>query len=280
MSDNTNVEPEPSSWLTIIPDFFYEVIGRIIPGSTFILGLTYTINQTFLFDLIFKKKIAGEPVDPSYALIFILLLGFSYSLGYFLTPFGDFLGNSSYLKGKWQYKKKLKECSIASKNHYQWLLERDKSENVVLEVDILSHEQIDSIFQCQHDQVRYNCPNLIRSLSKSQADVQLCINTSAAFLLVFFVSIIIDFVIPSIKAYFQIIICLAPVVNVCFQKIIGLAAKWFVFILVAGGFWWAASYRNKRFLERQFSFSKIAQDEYEKKQTVKMWIKNRRLKSA
>jgi hypothetical protein len=57
MSDFTNIEPEPNSWLKTIPDSFYEVIGRIIPGGTFIFGLTYTIDQTFLFDLIFKKKL-------------------------------------------------------------------------------------------------------------------------------------------------------------------------------------------------------------------------------
>jgi hypothetical protein len=247
MSNNTNEEPEPSSWLTIIPDFFYEVIGRIIPGGTFIFGLTSIINQTFLVDLIFKQKINGTDVKPSYTLIFILLLGFSYSLGYFLTPFGHYLGQSSFLK--WQYKKKLEDCSIGSKKHYDWLLKKAKIKNV--KVDQLSPEAIDSIFQCQHDQVRNNCPEHRRTLSKSQADVQLCINTSAAFLLIFIVSIIIDVIAPAIKASFQIIT--------------GLAIKWYVFILVSSGFWLAASYRNERFLERQFSFSKIAQDKEARK---------------
>lgn len=226
MSNNTNVEPEPSSWLTIIPDFFYEVIGRIIPGGTFILGLTYTINQTFLFDLIFKKKIAGEPVDPSYALIFILLLGFSYSLGYFLTPFGECLGKYTYFKR--QYIKKFSECSD---EHCEWLRKKTNLKTKGVE------DNFELIFQSQHDQVRNICPKLIRSLAKSQADVQLCINTSAAFFILVIVSAIIG-IIP-------------PANNVCF--------------LLAIGFLFAACYRNKRFLERQFSFSKIAQDEEARK---------------
>jgi hypothetical protein len=230
MSDDTK---ESTSWFTIIPEFFYEVIGRIIPGGTFIFGLTYIINQAFLF-AIFKKQINGTEVNPT--LIFIVLLGFSYSLGYFLTPFGHHLGKFFYFKR--QLKKKFNECP---EKHCKWLLEKANLEAKSVKdpnhkkgdcVKDLTSEQIELLFQCQHDQIRINRPDLIRSLSKSQADVQSCINTYAAFFIIVIVLAIIG-VIP-------------PPNNVC--------------SLLAVGFLFAACYRNKRFLERQFSFSKIAQE--------------------
>lgn len=230
MPDNTKVNKEPTSWFTIIPDFFYEVIGRIIPGGTFIFLLTYTIDQTFLCDLIFKQEINGTRINPSYTLIFILFLGVSYSLGYLLTPFGHYLGKFTYTK--WQYEKKFNECSG---DHKGWLWE--KAFDIIENRERLTFEEVELLFQRQHDQVRIKCPDLIRSLSKSQADVQLCINTSAAFSIVFVVSNT-SFTATALK-------------ESCVNSII--------FLLFAVGFWLAAYYRNERFLTRQFSFSKEAQ---------------------
>jgi hypothetical protein len=253
MPDDSKVNREPTSWFTIIPDFFYEVIGRIIPGGTFIFLLTYTIGPTFLCDLILKQKINGTQINPSYTLIFILFLGFSYSLGYLLTPFGHCLGKYTYIK--WQYNNEFKECSGDHKNWiwektYDKLYEEKKSEKEEKKESVkkeekenkkgLTPDEIESLFQCQHDQVRIKCPDLIRSLAKSQADVQLCINTSAAFLLVLVVSII------------KCIACKEPWIN-CI-----------VFFLFAVGFWFAAYYRNKRFLARQFSFSREAEKKEKK----------------
>ncbi len=238
MSDNG------TSWASVIPEFFYELIGRIIPGGTFILGLIYTIDQTILCDVILKQKIDGSSIAPSYSLIFILFLGLSYSAGFFLTPLGDEL--SKLINIKSQYREKFEQFDS---KYYEWLyteafITKDASNgsNTIPTIPTfgkLSNEKGKQLFQYQHDRAKKGNPEQARSLSKSQADVQLCINTSAAFFIIAIVPLF-----KLVRYLFE-----GNTLNESIWLNTGVA------LIIAVGFLRAAYYRNNRFLSRQFSLS-------------------------
>jgi len=233
-----------TSWASVIPGFFYELIGRIIPGGTFILGLIYTFAQPFLCDVILKQKKDGSSVELPYIVIFIVFLGLSYSAGFLLTPLGHKLGNQFY---KSQYEKKFKIEKL--KKHSIWLYEnafpnekKSQNGNELPSIKKLSDEEFEWLFQCHHNLAKDGYPKQSRSLSKSAADVQLCINTSAAFLII------------GIVPLFKLVSHLLGGDSLKENTSLNLA----VALLIAVVFYWAAYYRNDRFLSRQFSFSREA----------------------
>jgi hypothetical protein len=247
-----------TTWASLIPEFFYELIGRIIPGGTFILGLIYTIDQSFFCEVILKQKMDGASVELPYIVIFIVFLGLSYSAGFLLTPLGDKLGKLYY---KCQYKKKFKEYGKHSK--WLWneiidkkkLLESDskKSDEAIDKTTFpqngkISNDDVDLLFQDHHNLVKKKYEKQSPSLSKSAADVQLCINTSAAFFIIAIVSLF-----ESMRH-----LHVGNTLNEC------ISLNVFEALIIAGGFFWAAAYRNRRFLSRQFSFSWEIQREEDK----------------
>lgn len=259
MSDNG------TSWASVIPEFFYELIGRIIPGGTFILGLIYTIDQTFLCEVILKQKMDGSPIDLPYFVIFIVFLGLSYSAGFLLTPFGDILGKLFY---KSQYRNISNIDQLEGHNN-QLLVDsgflKEKKNNSKQQpgstspneenntsnqistgvsndriIKNLSWEKFDWLYQCHHNLAKDGYPKQSRSLSKSAADVQLCINTSAAFFIIAIAP-------PVVKLLLHLFVDKS--INICISFNDAVA------LVIAGGFYWAAYYRNKRYLLRLFSFS-------------------------
>lgn len=241
-----------TSWASVIPDFFYELIGRIIPGGTFLLGLIYTVDQTFFCEVILKQKVDGSSVELPYFVIFIVFLGLSYSAGFFLTPLGDLLGKLFYIRR--QYRKISNIDQL--KDHTNRLLadsgfpnekknnskpnpgstslneENNINDQIIKSLSVVEFEWL---YQCHHNLAKDGYPKQSRSLSKSAADVQLCINTSAAFFIITIVSLFHSCLLKQET--------LKECIHVIVTFIIG------VFFLLA------AIYRNRRYLLRLFSFS-------------------------
>jgi len=235
-----------TSWASVIPEFFYELIGRIIPGGTFILGLIYTINQSFLCEVLFKTK-DGSSIEPSSFLIFNIFLGLSYSSGFLLTPLGDKLCKIYY---KGQYKEKFREYKKHGE-HSQWLWnEVFNNKKTFPQNGELLDDDVDLLFQNHHNLVKKKYEKQSPSLSKSAADVQLCINTSAAFFIIAIISPLVNLL---------LFLLVDNPINVLIYL------TWVAALIIARGFFWAAYYRNNRFLSRQFSFSLEVQKEREEK---------------
>lgn len=249
MADIKPVTNEANTLTSLIPEFFYVLIGRIIPGFLFIIGLVYALDKTIIFELLLNVSITLKNPDtvlkfnPPYTLIFILLLILSYASGLILSFLGDLLGRIFYIRH--QYRKKLEEFKGMA--NWIWKLaafqytpptswehndengkkirpqKNDSTENSNFWYAI-SNKKCDILFQIQHDHVKKKYESQARSLSQSAAEVQLCIITSAAFFLLSLVS--------------------------------ALSRKtWIIFLVIAIVTLIAAGYRNKRFLMRQFSFS-------------------------
>ncbi|MCX6583067.1 MAG: hypothetical protein NT166_23060 [Candidatus Aminicenantes bacterium] len=267
---------EANTLTSLIPEFFYVLIGRAIPGCLFIIGLVYALDKTIIFELLLNVSITSkEPdtvlkFDPPYTLIFILLLILSYASGLMLSVIGDWLGKHYiYL----QYREKLFEFPCIIK----MLLGLAKIKKVIPPEDLenwqttgrkfcqgFSPQECGILFQRQHDYVKQEYAHQARSLSESAAEVQLCINTSAAYLLLFlFQILIIIFQISRVPcSIFQVLskpffIFQISSINF-FNFVYEFSQRWFLIIVYAAIAiisYFAAKYRNKRFLMRQFSFS-------------------------
>ncbi|HLP45621.1 MAG TPA: hypothetical protein VK469_06730 [Candidatus Kapabacteria bacterium] len=276
MEDTESITNEANTWASLIPDFFYVLIGRAIPGCLFIIGLVYALDKTIIDRLLLNESITlNEPsialkYDPPYTFIFILLLIVSYASGLMLSFIGDWLGRKSYIPQ--QYRKMLEDFP----NIIEWLWDLAKFKKNGLpknweskpEVkkfcEGVSDEQCIILFQRQHDYVKQEYAHQARSLSRSEAEGQLLIITAAAYLLlsVIQILIIIFSIFPITSLPFSIFQILSRPfyvfkilrINFCNE----FSQRWvllIIFAVIAIFFLFAAEYRNKRFLMRQFSFS-------------------------
>lgn len=224
MADTESIKNGSNTLTSLIPDFFYTFIGRVIPGCLFIIGLVYALDKKIIFRLLFNESITlNKPsiaikYDPPYTLIFVLLLIVSYASGLILSYFGELLCR---IYKTCQFKNFLKEFVL-----YDYIkpLVTVSTEITNKSVDDLNREDCEILFQIQHDHVKKKYESQARSLSQSAAEVQLCIITSAAFFLL-------------------------TLASLCSGK------PWVIFFVIAIATLFAAGYRNKRFLMRQFSFS-------------------------
>jgi hypothetical protein len=249
MADTDSIKNEANTWASLIPEFFYVLIGRAIPGCLFIIGLVYALDKT-----IFEKLLLNEPKsEHPYSFIFILLLIVSYASGLILSVIGDLLGRIFYIRR--QYRKKLEEFKGMA--NWIWNLalfeyapptswehndengkkirpqKNDSTENSNFWYAI-SNEKCDILFQRQHDHVKKKYAPQARSLSQTAAEVQLCIITAAAYIILF------------------------PILGIRLIIEKELPQRWILLIVYAAiaiFSLFAAGYRNERFLKRQFSFS-------------------------
>lgn len=295
-NDNESSSNQKITWASLIPDFFYDLIGRVIPGCLFIIGLVYTLDKEIIFKLLENIQITinGSEIvinpDPPFTFIFIVLLGAGYASALILSVIGDLLCNIFKTS---QFKYFLKEFNLCD---YIKELVSFPTELNNTSLGELKRKDCEILFQIQHDYVKKKYRPQARSLSKSQAEVQLCLNTSAAFLILFLIQIFRLAYLIKIgslvigKEFWQIMGSLAlllAIISISFltsvyrnERFLTLAAFFVLFliliiILVIGKDFWqtmkllalplvflaiasislfAAKYRNKRFLLRQFSF--------------------------
>jgi len=76
-----------STLAKIVPEFFYDLIARILPGLVFaVLLLIAAAPESLLFfrDLAVQNKLEGVP----FALLFLVLIAIAYILGILLGPLG------------------------------------------------------------------------------------------------------------------------------------------------------------------------------------------------
>jgi len=234
MADIKSVTNEANTLTSLIPEFFYVLIGRAIPGCLFIIGLVYALDKTIIFELLLNVSITSKNPDtvlkfnPPYTLIFILLLIVSYASGLILSHFGELLCRifktsqfTNFLKEfeQYVYLKTLVTVSTGISN---------KS------MEDLKRKDCEILFQIQHDHVKKKYAPQARSLSQTAAEVQLCIITAAAYIILF------------------------PILGIRLIIEKELPQRWvllFVYAAIAIISFLAARYRNERFLMRQFSFS-------------------------
>lgn len=80
--------PENGSTLAaIVPEFFYDLIARILPGLVFailLLVVSAPDSLGFLRELAAQNKLQGVP----FVLLFVVLIALSYALGILLGPLG------------------------------------------------------------------------------------------------------------------------------------------------------------------------------------------------
>jgi len=252
--DNESSSNQKITWASLIPDLFYDLIGRVIPGCLFIIGLVYTLDKEIIFKLLENIQITINGLeivikpDPPYTFIFIVLLGSGYASALILSFIGDLL--CSKFKTS-QFKNFLEKFNVYGYMKYlvsfqtESIPKSPEESNNSTEsklVKELNIEDCEILFQIQHDYVKKKYRPQARSLSKSQAEVQLCLNTSAAFFVLFFIQIF-------RLAYLIKIGSL--VIEKEFWQIMGSLA---LLLAIASISFFAAKYRNKRFLLRQFSF--------------------------
>jgi hypothetical protein len=195
----------------------------------FIIGLVYALDKTIIFELLLNVSIRLKnpdtvlKFDPPYTLIFILLLILSYASGLILSFLGDLLGRKCYNR---QYRKMLRDFPAIHK----WLRELAELKKESPKKD----KGCDILFQRQHDYVKQEYAHQARSLSQAEAEGQLCIITSAAY----------------------IILCLIQTIKLIIEKeFLQRLTSPIIFLVIAIISFIAALYRNKRFLMRQFSYS-------------------------
>lgn len=241
MDNEKNSENAPVNWASLVPELFYDLIGRVIPGIAFIIGLVYVLDKTIIHELWEQKLSSGQNFDPPYTFIFILLLGAGYATGLILTFIGDWL--CSIFK-TYQFKRFLNKFALYDYIKNLAMLPSkltNKSENE------LSRSDCEALFQLQHNDVKKNNAREARSLSKSGAEVQLCVNTSAAY----------------------IILSIVLILRCIFCKEFSQNLDLIIFAAIAIVTFLAASYRNERFLFRQFSFSAEIKKEKEEEKNSK-----------
>lgn len=240
MADMESIPNGSNTLTSLIPEFFYVLIGRTIPGFLFIIGLVYALDKKIIYRLLFNESITlKDPeiilkYDPPYTFIFILLLIVSYASGLILSYFGELLCRIfktsqfiNFLKEfeQYVYLKTLVTVSTGISNKSMEDLKRDDCE---------------ILFQIQHDHVKKKYASQARSLSQTAAEVQLCIITAAAYL---------------ILSIFRILLAVFPQIAAIFYDKFSLSWDLLVFPVIAIISFLAARYRNERFLMRQFSFS-------------------------
>jgi len=240
MGDIGKQKSEPISWTSLLPEFYYDLISRIPSGIIFIIGIAYTLNNKIFTDLMPQVK-DKQLIEPPYLIIFILLLVAGYISGLvFLTTFGDCLGKGFYRS---QYRDNLEKYSPEKS---KWILKKaDMSQK---SVGKLNNKEIDKVFQIHHDYTKKIYPYASSRLSKSQAEAKLCINTSAAFILL------------SILTVLKVI-CL--IWKELFKEIIILAILAITFFVIAFFSRRAAIKRNERFLSLLDSFFLLTVNDHE-----------------
>ncbi len=160
-----------------IPELFYDLIGRVVPGATFIIGL-YIINPNL--------KILIIPVYLKGFSLFLVLVLLSYVMGFILGAIFSYVekicpdGFSRFLTSK-EYQKKYPPIILQTVNP---VLSKEYGD-----LDKLTDEQIDRTYEVTSDWIRLKKPEWGIQLLKLDAEVEMLSNLLIAFVLLSVLSI-------------------------------------------------------------------------------------------
>lgn len=212
---------------SIIPDLYYDLIARAIPGATFVLEAAFLSIPSTLFP---ESRIGDVSVGLVTASIFILL-GVGYVVALLITPIGEHT-RRLYTKRMW------KTVLIEDSDARHALRHK-------LDITLTGSESIATLersYRVLHDYVRSNDPSSrTLVLSKMQAEAALCTN-------LFSCSSLLLLGLACMKA-FGVIMYKLP-----FSFLLGSPLHTAVAIAIPLLSGYAAYDRNKRNLERHLVF--------------------------
>jgi hypothetical protein len=169
MSDNDPTK----TWITIVPEFYYDLISRIPPGMFLILGVIFEILETH------NKTISDyKDFNTAFVILFtILLLTAAYSVGLFINIPTKYLA-MIYTAKAWR------RVINDEKSLFKELKEQDifKDFNFISPSTIKEHEAR-RLFRRVHDLLKLKDNQAKVILPKLTAESSLCSNTAFALII-------------------------------------------------------------------------------------------------
>ncbi|NQU23528.1 MAG: hypothetical protein HQ567_19785 [Candidatus Nealsonbacteria bacterium] len=159
------------TFATLVPEFFFDVISRIIPGTILILAVCYELKGFAEGGAFEIGRLLGSGVGVATCLLF-LLLGVSQAVGLPLSVFG-YLFQPLYFKRAWK--------SLGTKK-LEWL--RQTLKNVLglefPEPANMTNRHFQDLYENTHGYVKQHSAASKTLLPKLSAESALCNNLAAA----------------------------------------------------------------------------------------------------
>lgn len=235
---------KPPTWVSLIPEVYFDVISRIPPGVLLVIGLIYAVRPTLWHDLTPGQTTSGNPLQPPYTLLFIFLIGAGYAAGIMLSVCGALLSRLYFRRHF------VAAANAFSKEVRDWTWKLTSEAPEAPDWLKLSKEELQEkcgvLYRRQHDHLKAGSRQAMALLPKMDAEAKLCGNTSAA--------------------CFSLAVLLPAIRCLRFHEF---KQCWLLLVLLIGGIvsFLCAWQRNRTFTFRQFSFAEEMRQSEERSRT-------------
>jgi len=170
----------------IVPQLFYDVIARGVPGGALIAGTSFALGDSASIRDIVMVGFSGSNTSISVTLSFyIVLMFYSYILGHIISPVGDWIVEQKIIKLKFDtYFQVLRDSVDPNKSKFPGKIQRYLREEVgIFEDDIKSgdehsNDKFTSLLFIWSDWLRFKSADAGSRIVKLRAEYRMLLGLS------------------------------------------------------------------------------------------------------
>lgn len=165
----------------IVPQFFYDVIARGVPGGALLIGWSFALGSTTDVNDIVMTGIEGDPASITSTVVFLVLFAFyAYVLGHIISPVGEWISKSDLVNNRYSdFLHVLRNCVDPEKS----TLPKNIQQYIKQELDIDEGNESDnfeytSILFIWSDWLRFKSADAGSRIVKLRAEYRMLIGLS------------------------------------------------------------------------------------------------------